>query len=134
LPVVVQKGTSLDVCVEAVGPTGGAATVTIEATEGTGTCTLIRDFAADVDEASAVVAGLAPNPAYESVTITMPPGTTHMRIVDIHGSMVFSSKVDAPTLSWNGVMHQGAMVPPGVYTVVLEGTKHTVSLPLVMLR
>ncbi|MFN0034946.1 MAG: FG-GAP-like repeat-containing protein [Saprospiraceae bacterium] len=71
---------------------------------------------------------LQPNPSSGSVTVTweQPEAETILlQVVDVQGRVIFSQKINAAPgrneWVWNGRDGQGARVPAGSYTVVLEG-------------
>ncbi|MBU3741488.1 MAG: hypothetical protein FGM24_04290 [Candidatus Kapabacteria bacterium] len=134
LPTTLPKGETLGVCLEAVGPTGGTATVSVETSSGNGQFVVVRDMIASVDASDQASSIVAPNPMYDRVTITIPTGTHMLRIVDIHGATVVRRQVNTASIDWNGVSDQGAMVAPGMYTVMLETATHVITQPLLRLR
>jgi hypothetical protein len=135
LPVTVAKGQSMNVCLEAVGPTGGTATVTIESSAGDEQFLVVRDVLASVDDADvSEMFSIAPNPTTGAISITAPNGTHTLMVLDVQGAVVFQQALDASSMVWDGRSMHGAMVAPGIYTVVFEGASRTTSASLVVIR
>ena len=134
LPTTLPKDATLGVCLEAVGPTGGTATVSIETSSGNGQFIVVRDMIASVDAGDQPSSLVAPNPMQDRVTITLPEGVHTLRIVDMHGATVVRRQASVTTIDWNGITDQGAVAAPGMYTVVFETSTHVITAPLMLLR
>jgi flagellar hook assembly protein FlgD len=77
---------------------------------------------------------IAPNPTTGAISITAPNGTHTLMVLDVQGAVVFQQALDASSMVWDGRSMHGAMVAPGIYTVVFEGASRTTSASLVVIR
>lgn len=134
LPVTLVKGQGYELCLDAVGPSGGTATVTLESDAGSDAFIVARDIAADVDDDIALVASIAPNPTTGDVTITAPMGATSYRIANMHGAVIVERRIDERRSTWDGRIASGVDASPGVYQVLFDGPQGRTSMPLVIVR
>lgn len=134
LPVTLVKGQGFEVCLDAVGPTGGTATVTLESNAGNDTYIVMRDIAADVDEQEEASMLASPNPMTDAVDIVAPADATELRVTDMRGAIVYMQRIVDRRLQWDGRTMVGALVPNGVYQLLFDGPKGRRAMPLAIMR
>lgn len=145
LPLSLAAGASAEVCIRFTPATTGELGATLNVVSSTGgnsSLTLSGNGVppVSVTDASSLGISMAPNPTAEGIAIRFGTSmeTMTIRIVAMDGSMV--ANVTHPAVNagdvvrWNGRGFSGALVPSGVYTVVMTSGNTIVTSPLSVIR